>query len=276
MNRLQKKCLIASAGTHLLLAVILFVGPAFQSSKHNKAEDFPLLDIIPSKTVDALVAPSGGTPPPRSQAPPQAPPAESKPAVVPQDKTPEPSKATKHETESLEIERKPKPHLPDVSTKLVTKSHPSRTQKTNTSDEDRERKLAESRRREAFNRIMADMGGASSSVNTIRISDPGPGGGGASYANFNQALRTIYTRAWVVPEGANDGSVVSVSVTIARDGTVVSSRITHRSGDPVADTSVEMVLDRVRHVVPLPDDAKEDERTVTFDFSVKAARKLLG
>ncbi len=29
MNRLQKKCVIATAGLHLLLLVILFVGPAF-------------------------------------------------------------------------------------------------------------------------------------------------------------------------------------------------------------------------------------------------------
>ena len=33
MNRLAKKCLIASAGLHLLLFVILLVGPAFLSKK---------------------------------------------------------------------------------------------------------------------------------------------------------------------------------------------------------------------------------------------------
>jgi len=29
MNRLQKKCILATAGIHLLLLVILLVGPAF-------------------------------------------------------------------------------------------------------------------------------------------------------------------------------------------------------------------------------------------------------
>ncbi len=29
MNRLQKKCLMATVGVHLLLIVILLVGPAF-------------------------------------------------------------------------------------------------------------------------------------------------------------------------------------------------------------------------------------------------------
>src|ERR1051326_3021211 len=107
MNRLQKKCFIASAGTHLLLMVILFVGPAFQSSKHDKSEDLPLLDIIPSKTVDALVAPSGGTPPPRSQVPAQplaAPPVQSRSALAHEDKTPDPPKVTKRETDSLRSE----------------------------------------------------------------------------------------------------------------------------------------------------------------------------
>ncbi len=35
MNRLQKKCVIATAGFHLLLLVILFVGPAFFWSREK-------------------------------------------------------------------------------------------------------------------------------------------------------------------------------------------------------------------------------------------------
>ena len=52
MNRLQKKCVIATAGVHLLLVVILFVGPAFFYSK-PKADDLQVLDVIPANLIDA-------------------------------------------------------------------------------------------------------------------------------------------------------------------------------------------------------------------------------
>src|SRR5471032_317304 len=52
MNRLQKKCVIATAGFHLLLLVILFVGPAFFNSK-PKVDDSQVLDVIPPNLIDA-------------------------------------------------------------------------------------------------------------------------------------------------------------------------------------------------------------------------------
>jgi hypothetical protein len=52
MNRLQKKCVIALAGVHLLLIVILFVGPAFFYSR-PKADDLQVLDVIPAHLIDA-------------------------------------------------------------------------------------------------------------------------------------------------------------------------------------------------------------------------------
>jgi TonB family protein len=79
--------------------------------------------------------------------------------------------------------------------------------------------------------------------------------------------------AWAVPSGAPNVTV-RVSVTIARDGSVVSTRILEQSGDAAVDTSVEMTLDRVKFVAPLPDSEKENQRTVNLVFDVKA--KLLG
>ena len=52
MNRLQKKCVMATAGFHLLLLVILFVGPAFFWSQ-EKPDDTPVLDMIPANLVDS-------------------------------------------------------------------------------------------------------------------------------------------------------------------------------------------------------------------------------
>ena len=52
MNRLQKKCVIITVGIHLLLLLILMVGPAFFYSK-PKADDLPVLDVIPANLIDA-------------------------------------------------------------------------------------------------------------------------------------------------------------------------------------------------------------------------------
>ena len=127
MNRLQKKCLLASAGFHLLLFVILLVGPAFLS---RTPADLPVIDFIPSKLVDAAVM-GGGNPNVR---PPEPTPTLSKPqppvqpapapAVREPAKAPEPEPPKETETadtrlnpEALEPERKT--HKPAISTKLV-------------------------------------------------------------------------------------------------------------------------------------------------------------
>jgi len=46
MNRCKKKCVMATSGFHLLLLVILLVGPAFFWSR-EKPDDTPVLDISP-------------------------------------------------------------------------------------------------------------------------------------------------------------------------------------------------------------------------------------
>src|ERR1700727_3055664 len=63
MNRLQKKCVIGTVGIHLLLFLILIVGPAFynpQPKAHNT-----ILDVIPEVTDGASSGvPDAQTPPP--------------------------------------------------------------------------------------------------------------------------------------------------------------------------------------------------------------------
>src|SRR6185295_1831353 len=104
MNRLEKKCVIASASMHGLLLVIVLVGPAFLSSRKDAA-DMPLLDVIPSRLVDAALSgggnPNAKPPPPaeRIQQPhpavqpaPQPPRVEREPAPKPVAVKPEPTK----------------------------------------------------------------------------------------------------------------------------------------------------------------------------------------
>jgi len=250
MNRLQKKCVLVSAGFHLLLLVILLVGPAFVSSR-NKRDDTPVLTFIPMITTDAQVA-GGGNP---NVAPPS--PAPEPPAPQPQVKPPSPS------PKPLERKRQ----LPKVSTKRVTRPQ-LKAQKSSSSVNN-----AEARRREAVDRALRNLRNELSSSTTVDM--PGPGGGGPTYANFLQAVKTIYANAWIVPDGVTDDqATTTASVTIARDGTVLNARILRPSGNALADESVEIVLRRVKFAAPLPEDAKENQRTVTIKFSVKARRGL--
>jgi len=64
MNRLQKKCVIATAGIHLLLLLVLVFGSAFFSPR-PKPDDTQLLDVIPSNLIDAAFNSGvrGATPP---------------------------------------------------------------------------------------------------------------------------------------------------------------------------------------------------------------------
>jgi TonB family protein len=293
VNRLQKKCFIASAGIHLLLALILFIGPGFLPS-HSKPDDLPLLTFVPLKTVDELIS-GGGSPKARSvpltavQQPPQP---QSQAAPPPPKPTPEPepepikvrepepvkeTKAAKQEEEPTEA-KDPPVHKVEISKKLITRKRDSSSDKQ-AREEAQARKeakaLADARRKLArqFGQAAEAMGSSLSGGTEIEM--PGPGGGGPTYANFLQAVKSAYDRAWVLPEGVIDDDAVTVaSVTIRRDGTVVSHRITRRSGDSVVDHSVENTLERVTYAAPLPDAAKENTRTITISFSVKAKRLL--
>jgi TonB family protein len=268
MNRLQKKCFIASAGVHLLLAMLLVFGPGFISTR-SKSDDLPILDFVPVKTVDALIS-GGGQP---QVTPPAPPPPEKLREPEPEKELARDVKPLKTEEESLEPSKK----KIEISTKLVSRNQEDKTDtKMRAEEKAREeaRRAADARRRLArqIGQTAERIGSETSGETSIELK--GPGGGGVPYANFLAAVKTVYANAWVVPDGVTDDrATTAASVTIARDGTVVSSKIVRRSGDSVVDQSVQMTLGRVRYAAPLPD-GKEDQRTVTINFNVRAKRLL--
>ncbi|MCU0786168.1 MAG: TonB C-terminal domain-containing protein [Verrucomicrobia bacterium] len=265
MNRLQKKCFVAATGFHLLLLVILFVGPAFLSSA-DKPDSLPLLDFVPMKTIDAALS-GGGSP---TAKPPLPAPQPQPPAPQPQVAPPAPQSQPQSVKEivrppepSLEPVEK-KPRMPQVSTKLVTRSRTT----SSSPDADVDAR-ATAKRREIFNRTLHNLREGLSSGTTVEIY--GPGGGGPTYADFFQAVKTVYANAWAgtVPDGATDANTfVKVKVTIARDGTVVSARIVQASGKPLVDKSVQSLLERVKKAAPIPEGSKDSERTVEITLRV--------
>src|ERR1051325_1552179 len=61
MNRLEKKCLIASTGTHLFLFLLLVFGSAFFVSR-DKTMSLRPLTAVPTRLVDDALSGGGGNP----------------------------------------------------------------------------------------------------------------------------------------------------------------------------------------------------------------------
>jgi TonB family protein len=270
MNRLQKKCFIATAGVHLLLAVILVVGPGFFAPK-PKADDLPVLDVIPANLIDAAFN-SGvrnAQPPPPAPAvtPPQPAQPRSQPVVTPaKAETPEPIKPV---VETPVQEPKPaenqKPKI-QINTQLVTHNTPK-----NSSVPDNSQQLQQQRQARAIKSALQALRSNLSSGTTIDL----PGNSSAAYANYAAVVKSVYEQAWVPPDNAqNDNANTRVTVTIANDGAVISARILAPSGDTGVDASVQRTLDRVTFIAPFPEGAKEKERTYTINFNLKAKRLL--
>jgi len=277
MNRLHKKCLIASAALHSLLFVILLVGPAFLAEK-NVPIDMPVLDVIPSKLIDELMSGGGN---PKAQPPPPAPPVATPPLVkpapapTPPEKKPEPlqKEPVKMVTPEPIPEDKPKRKpLPQVSTKLVDRSETDPKAKEQAKAEAQAKARADAARRVAeVNNTLRSLKDGLSPSTTVDM----PGPGGEAYANYAQIVKSVYEQAWIVPEdAADDSATAKVSVTIARDGTVISARIIRDSGSASVDRSVQSTLQRIKFVAPFPEGAKEPQRTFTINFNLKAKRLL--
>jgi hypothetical protein len=284
MNRLQKKCLIASSGIHVLLGVIVLIGPGFMSS-NTTLENLPEINFVPSLLVDqALVgggSPMAKPPPvvtPAPPAPPAAPP-EPKPEPKPRELDPvvEPVKDQKPEPAPVEPQetRKRTPEIP-LTLKTRPKTTSPTTSKPNQDAQAQERQRAEERQRVArqFADAAKNIRKGTGSATTIEDVEFGPGGGGPAYASYAAWIQTVYQNAWVPPEDSTlESAVAYASITIGRDGSIVSATLVTRSGDTSVDSSVRRTLDGVTTIGrPFPEGVKDKERTYRLRFDLKAKR----
>ena len=314
MSRLQKKCFIASASLHFLLFALLLFGPAFISSTSKRTDNLPMLDVVPAKLIDDAMS-GGGQPaaakptetPPEAKAPADpvtVPPARKiePPAPAPVESKPKPDVEMKPIIEQKPTiekqETKTEPRLPVKQTTKLTKTKPAPSEKIppkkNEPTADLKpavRSTSESLARKAKAEAAAKSreaaeewkGQINKSLQALR-SDLSPsttieavGTGGEAYANYSQAIKTIYTEAWLTPDDvADDAATVRVEVTIARDGRIVSSSVLKRSGISSLDKSVQAALDRVerRRLPPFPEGASDTQRTFKINFNLKTKRSL--
>ncbi len=307
MSQLQKKCFVFSAGTHLLLLAVLFLGTAFFNARHKEQPAVPV-DLLNAKIVEDALA-RGGSPgsestpsvaPPVQVTPPPSPketvveppakvevPKKIEPIVEPPVKVEVPKKV-----ETIPIEK-------SVPKKIETKVEPSKTVektapskiKVNTgkvvtrtsTDTAKIKAAADKAARDRETARMAAVGTQfSKSLNTLKgnlsqgVSIGTPGAGGEGFVNYGQYVIAVYQNAWLTPNDlADDSLIVQVTVTIARDGTVLRASVTRKAGVTALDKSVQRALDRVQSIGrPFPEGIRDAQRTFQLDFNLKAKRQL--
>jgi TonB family protein len=292
MNRLQKKCVIGTVGIHLLLFVILIVGPAFYN-REPKTDDTQVLDVIPANLVDAAVnsgvkdaqAPQPTPVQPRPPQPQQlyAPPPPVPHVVQPPTPTPPAPAPTLSPSLLDEFKKmftsKPAPSVtPDLTpTEKPVKSEDNnikidlhkvkRTTQKETSPTDNTSNT------KAINSELRSLKSSLSHSTKIDV----PGDGSAASANYAAVVKSVYFRTILsnLPtEGANNSDSTMVKVTIASDGTVVSSEIVTPSGDPAWDNAVQRTLDQVKFIAAFPSGSTDSERHYTLDFNPQVERAL--
>ncbi len=254
MNRLQKKCVIGTAGVHLLLLVILFVGPAFFYSR-PKADDMQVLDVIPANLIDAAFnsGVANATPPPPTPAAPPQPP----PPVPEKIEPPKPVKETVKAPAPVEKLDANELRKIKISTQLLARTAPETTPSA-------------AARARAIRSALRNLKSNLKPGTTIDL----PGNSSVAYANYATVVKSVYEQAWILPNDVSDNANTKASVTIANDGTVITARIVSPSGDAGLDASVQRTLERVKSIAPFPEGATEKERTYIINFNPQVKRLL--
>ncbi len=294
-NRLQKKCFIAATSVHLLLMLILVVGPAFFSpdSKREKTQE---IDFVPAILIDEALqgggSPKGGqaAPPLQRNEPPPTPKLPDPPIKDPEPKQIEkevepvksavkpPPKQKQEEADEAVEPTPPKPKhtvkvdLTEVKINSTTKPKPQNANRTANSDSNADKELAKAVEalKGAAKGIRSSMSGSTS------IEMRGPGGGGPTYASYNAEIQRIYKQRYDLALSsagniAEDQTSVEASITIARNGSVISAKITKPSRNAALNKLVQGVLDSVTTLRPFPEGAKDSQRTldIIFDLTPK-------
>jgi len=304
MSRLERKCMVASAVSHAVLMLVVIVGPAFLVAK-KPADNLPILKVIPNRLTDEAMF-GGGNP---LAKPPTTPGFETPKAVPPPAPVPDPPKVTlpvaiqpativgPQKESAKPVKPAPEPiAVMELSTRSTGKSKPEikvdprivpRTPKdvadarARAAEEEAkaveraQARAAAEARQQAIRKFSRSLDGAASSLSDnlsqgTTVEMPGPGG--AAYANYGQAIKSIYDAAWVAPtESAGDATSVQVEVVVARDGSVMSDRIVKRSLDTTLDRSVQKALDRVRAggLPPFPEGSRDTRRIFIINFNLK-------
>ena len=253
MSRLKRSCVVGSVVFHALILAMLVLGPMLLAKREEKVR---VIDLVPSAVIDKLLAPAGPVAPPPAPAPPkpkQPEPKKVQPKPKPKPIPPKPKKITP----KPKPKPKPTPPKPKIKVNLNSNVRKPDAQK----DEAKRARQAEAKRQTALNKLQAKLSGRTS-VNV-------PIGRYAS-ANYESLIRKKYMDATIHPGAIGGDPVVKVRLVIARNGTVLSARVTGKSGVASWDRSVQKALDRVKFIKPFPESMKGSQQTFNLNFNSRS------
>ena len=234
MDRLQTKCLVASAGFHGLLAAVL----AGSSVIHLR----PRLNRGSPDTDAAII----------------------QLVSVPADLGSPASSSTSRQIELPPLSTSG-PKGPDTP----QRSSPARNSSPD-STAPGHREFSHSTRNNGrlleMSRMLEDMANRVPTGKAIEL-EIGSGEPGKDDA-YARIVKFFYSQSWE-PAAENDPKIAAkAKVTIASDGKVSSARIVQSSGNTQLDESVQRTLDRVQFIEPFEPGAKESQRSYTINFRV--------
>ena len=89
-------------------------------------------------------------------------------------------------------------------------------------------------------------------------------------ANYESLIRRKYMDATIHPGALNGDPVVKVRLVIARNGRVISARVTGQSGLTSWDRAVQKALNRVKFIKPFPESMKGSQQTFNLNFNSRS------
>jgi TonB family protein len=244
MGRLKRSCLVGSVVFHALILAMLVLGPMLLAKREEKVR---VIDLVPSEVIEKLLSPAALV------APPPAP-------STPKPKQPEPKKV------QPKPKLKPKP-LPPKPKKITPKPKPKPKPKikvnlnSNVRKPDAQKKESQkeaAKQQAALNKLQTKLSGRTSvNVPLSRYAS----------ANYESLIRRKYMDATIHPGAISGDPVVRVRLVIARNGTILSARVTGKSGVASWDRSVQKALDRVKFIKPFPESMKSSQQTFNINFN---------
>ena len=254
MGRLKRSCVVGSVVFHALILAMLVLGPMLLAKREEKVR---VIDLVPSEVIDKLLAPAAPVAAPPAPAPPkpkQPEPKKAQPKPKPKPKPipPKPKKITP----KPKPKPKPKPIPPKPKIKVNLNSN---VRKPDAQKKESQKEAA--KRQTALNKLQTKLSGRTS-VNV-------PLGRYAS-ANYESLIRRKYMDATIHPGAISGDPVVKVRLVIARNGRILSARVTGKSGVASWDRSVQKALDRVKFIKPFPESMKGSQQTFNLNFNSRS------
>ena len=243
MGRLKRSCVVGSVVFHALILAMLVLGPMLLAKREEKAR---VIDLIPSEVIDKLLSPAAPVAPPPAPAPPKP-------------KKPEPKKTQpKPKIKPKPLTSKPKKITPKPKPKIKVNLN-SNVRKPDAQKKESQKEAA--KHQTALNKLQTKLSGRTS-VNV-------PLGRYAS-AKYESLIRRKYMDATIHPGAISGDPVVRVRLVIARNGTILSARVTNKSGVASWDRSVQKALDRVKFIKPFPEAMKGSQQTFNLNFNSRS------